>query len=433
MSPFRSIALILMAAVVGSATGHAQMPAWLTLHSELTDEMTQTEQGKFSLFNPEGRLVTVDESVNLLKLDLDLAVKGPYQWGIKGQLSSSAAGSQVNAPGLDVRDLYVHGPAGPFEISAGRKIVKWSNGYAFNPAGLLDPPRDPTDPQDRLNQVRGRDLVQVDYYRGNQTLTAAYSSDGLYRALGSDTATILALRYNILWHALDFSLMMGLRPEGKDVGAFSFTYVVGDRLGLHGELAGTRGSAALLPRSIQTGQQQVLFGQDFTAPLNEDSHSLFLNYLLGMNYTFGSGINVIIEYYHTDEGLSRQDWERFFAQARYSGALVGDPRFPPVVGAYTLPELNLLQAVQTLSRAGVRRDYTLFRVAIPKIGRVEASALALINVADHSFVTVPELSFSVSSRIAAYLRATLFTGNSMSQYGNIPQGPTISLGLRTNF
>ena len=70
-----------------------------------------------------------------------------------------------------VKETYAGLSAGDFDFTAGRKMVRWGTGYAFTAAGVLDPPRDPTNPSDRLNVNQGRDMVKADWVRGPHAFT----------------------------------------------------------------------------------------------------------------------------------------------------------------------------------------------------------------------------------------------------------------------
>ena len=80
---------------------------------------------------------------------------------------------------LHVKETYVGISAGDFDFTAGRKMVRWGTGYAFTSAGVLDPPRDPTNPSDRLNLNQGRDMIKADYVHGPHALTLAWSTAAL--------------------------------------------------------------------------------------------------------------------------------------------------------------------------------------------------------------------------------------------------------------
>ena len=74
-----------------------------------------------------------------------------------------------------VKETYAGLSVGDFDFTAGRKMVRWGTGYAFTAAGVLDPPRDPTNPSDRLNVNQGRDMIKADWMRGHHALTFAWS------------------------------------------------------------------------------------------------------------------------------------------------------------------------------------------------------------------------------------------------------------------
>src|SRR5208282_3413262 len=74
---------------------------------------------------------------------------------------------------LRVKELYTGLSAGDFDFMAGRRMVRWGTGYAFTAAGILDPPRIPTNPTDRLNLNQGRDMVKADWVRGQHALSFA--------------------------------------------------------------------------------------------------------------------------------------------------------------------------------------------------------------------------------------------------------------------
>src|SRR5690242_12620396 len=67
------------------------------------------------------------------------------------------------------------------DVEAGKRLLRWGTGYAFTPTGLLDPPRDATDPQDHLGLNEGMFLARVDAFRGASALTVAVAAPRLDR------------------------------------------------------------------------------------------------------------------------------------------------------------------------------------------------------------------------------------------------------------
>ena len=412
----------------------------LRYRGDLREEVISTAAGDSEL-DPGGRIVGGDEVANRLRLSGDLAWQLSPRWSVKAKAAADALlghDRRLRADHLDsdfvLRDLYLNGSLGRFQLSAGRKILKWSNGYAFSPAGILDPVRDPADPRDRLGRVQGRDMVQLDYYGGSHTVTVAFSTTGRFWSQPMSSEGIVALRYHFVVKGLELSASAGLRPTAKDVGTLGFDYTIGQRIGLHGEVAGTRGTDTLFPRSILPGNQAILFGHDFEAPLRQQRDALYLRYLVGLNYTFGNGLNVIAEYYHADEGLTSGEWDGFIAQADYSRKLFDTGSFPPAFDGRSIPELNLLQAMQVLRRGSVRRDYLFVRAAHALAGgRLKGELLGLIGLNDRSFMLAPEVSFTPASRMLAYIRGTAFIGRPQTEFGSIPTGPSASAGIVISF
>ena len=164
-----------------------------------------------------------------------------------------------------VRETYAGLSAGDFDFTAGRKMVRWGTGYAFTAAGVLDPPRNPTDPADRLNLNEGRDMVKADWVHGSHALTAAWSTAALART-GSNMRDTTAFRYNVLVHGFDTSLIAGNDRGSDSFGALTFTRVVGQAWELHGEAAWREHPAVVLGAKYTLTSGVTLIGEFYTPP-----------------------------------------------------------------------------------------------------------------------------------------------------------------------
>jgi len=171
-----------------------------------------------------------------------------------------------NTSQLRVKETYATLSAGDFDFTAGRKMVRWGTGYAFTAAGVLDPPRNPTDPTDRLNLNEGRDMVKADWVRGSNAISVAWSSAALAPA-NSELHDTTALRYNVLMHGFDTSLIAGHDRGGDSFGGLTFTRVLGQAWELHGE-GMWRAQAAALLGAKYTVRSGVTFIAEFYAPPN---------------------------------------------------------------------------------------------------------------------------------------------------------------------
>ena len=130
------------------------------------------------------------------------------------------------------------------DLTAGRRIEKWGTGYAWNPTGFLNPPKNPADPTDRLSAYRGVDMLKAE----------AFVHDG--------SIAVYAVPH--AWAARAYKLIAGtdvsLVATRGNAGA-SVSRVFGDALELHAEV----------------------------------SHA---QALAGGQYTFPHDVNLVVEVYH---------------------------------------------------------------------------------------------------------------------------------------
>jgi hypothetical protein len=209
-----------------------------------------------------------------------------HRWSVASSLAGVVQTYGDTHPQLRVRETYVGLSAGDFDFTLGRRIVRWGTGLAFTPAGVLDPPRNPTNPTDRLNLNEGRDMFKADYVHGQQAVQVAYSSAALVSGNTNlhDTA---AMRYNVLVHGFDTSLIAAHDRKGDAVGAITFSRVIGQAWEAHGE-AVWRDQAAVVAGGKYTTAMGVSFTGEFytppntaffrdgsVSPLAERQHSLF--------------------------------------------------------------------------------------------------------------------------------------------------------------
>jgi hypothetical protein len=188
--------------------------------------------------------------------------------------SNTAALAQLNAAlepytgtrtQFRVKETYTGLSAGDFDFMAGRRIVRWGTGYAFTPAGVLDPPRDPTNPTDRLNLNQGRDMVKADFVHGPHAFSLAWSTAELAPA-ASNLHDTTAFRYNVLVHGFDTSLIVASERGGDTVGGLTFTRVFGQAWELHGEAAWREQGAILLGGKYTTTWGVSFIGEFYTPP-----------------------------------------------------------------------------------------------------------------------------------------------------------------------
>jgi hypothetical protein len=166
---------------------------------------------------------------------------------------------------LRIKEAYAGLSAGDFDFTLGRRIVRWGTGYAFTALGVLDPPRMPTNPTDRLNLNEGRDMAKADYVHGPHALAVAWSSAALAPA-SANLHDTTAFRYNVLLHGFDTSLIAGNDRGGDAFGGLTFTRVLGEAWEIHGEGAWREHQAVLLGVKYTTPSGITFMGEFFSPP-----------------------------------------------------------------------------------------------------------------------------------------------------------------------
>jgi hypothetical protein len=208
----------------------------------------------------------IPKVLNQVLLEPTFGIKIRDRWTFATNLVGAETTYRDNVAHMRVKETYSGLSAGDFDFLAGRKLVRWGTGYAFTSAGVLDPPRDPTDPGDRINLNEGRDMVKADWVRGQHALTFAWSTAELARK-GMMVRDTTAIRYNVLMRGFDTAFIAGNDRGSDSFGAITFTRVVGQAWEVHGE-ATWREHAAILAGAKYTTNNGITFIGEFYTPPN---------------------------------------------------------------------------------------------------------------------------------------------------------------------
>jgi hypothetical protein len=346
-------------------------------------------------------------------------------------LGFTATSNDLGVPHYDfsVRELALDVSLGEsLDLVAGKKILRWGTGYAFNPTGVVEPQRSPSDPSDRLNQNDGRNLVSLTGFFGKTSITAVYLNDARYANSSFRWGdNELAVRAYSFLGGLDISLVGHYREGDRlEVGANS-SYVIGDNLELHGEILGKRGSSGLYHPIITSDNPAQIFGSYPYLPLFADSRRIFLKTLIGGQYTLEDGVNIALEYYHNSEGLSVQEWQRWMNFVKFQDAVQrGAVPVPPDL--IVPSRMNLLWSLLTLSTRGTMRDYLFARGAYAD-DTWGCEVICFMNANDQSIVAIPTLTWKASLSLSVYVRYTAYAGRDGSEFGSLFTTGSLTLGL----
>ncbi len=373
--------------------------------AHVTDEATLEQPNTSSPFAAAGRGAALLGSNALVA-----AGDGTWDWQRRVKLGAGLLliAPSDDHPELRVREAYARTSVLPWlDVEAGKRLLRWGTGYAFTPTGVLDPPRDATDPQDRLGLNEGMLLVRADAFAGSTAVTIAAAAPRLDRphpATADTPHRLLAMRVRTTITGVEVAGVASAADNQRlSVGA-NFTHVVGRQLEYHGEL--------LLHDDQSTWRERL-------AP--HEPRERRVSGLLGFQYTFDLGLNTIVEYYHDGNGLTSTMWSRLF-----DGALDAQREHA------ALPALAAAGA-GTLNRP-TRQNFLFLRGSRANTdGIILPDLITLVSLDDGGLTLVPTLRLAPTRHLQLYVRALLLTGRSRSAEGSAPVASTISTGLTVLF
>ncbi len=295
------------------------------------------------------------------------------------------------------------------DLQVGRTIEKWGTGYAWNPTGVINPRKNPGDPNDRRGAYRGVDNVRADFLLKdwNVSILAVPEIDWE----GQDGKHLLssgwAFRAYRLVKGVDLSLSASGGSGLPNSQGVSFSGVVGNALELHGEMAVFGDSLRVRPDSGAW-------------VLKSRKHA---DLLLGGQYTFPHSVNLILEYYHAGNGLSPAEWAEY--ERMVDTGLESLGRGNPV---------PLLESNRGFSPLGMARDYMFGRLYwLFHHDKLEAEMLVLSSVRDGSALLRPGISWRIQPNWSLYWLQSEFVGGARTEFGYLQVRRLSDFGLRFHF
>ena len=295
-------------------------------------------------------------------------------------------------------------PATGLSFYVGKKTLLWGKGYAWNPVGFIQRPKDPTDPD--LSR-EGFVMATADYTHSFaegpiQTVGLTSVFIPTTPALNNDFGRVhhddVAGKLYMLVGHTDIDLMaLSGGAKGARYGA-DFSSAVTPALEIHGELA-----------YIADSTKTAFNAAGDPTPVTGDATSD----LLGLNYLTESSTTFILEYYHNGEGFQASEADSFYALAHNAFAQY-----------HSTGNTALLQKVGMLSTMYMRpnpmRNYVNFRVTQKEpfdILYFTPSIAIQANMADHSMVVQPELLYTGFANVELRCRIQANIGPHLTEFG----------------
>ncbi len=275
-------------------------------------------------------------------------------------------------------------PTTNYSLDIGKRTQRWGKGYAWNPVGFIERPKDPSDPQTAREGFNMVSLEGTKTFEGNiRTLTLTSVVVPTYDELNPDFGDTEDLNpaaklYILAWDTDIDLLWLGKGSRPQSIGT-DFSRNLSSELEIHGEWA----KSETIPNS----------------------------FLLGSRYLTENEVTWIIEYFHNGRGFSTAELDSYYA-------LLYEAISPDATSAQLQKARQLMQSGYNKANSGQNHLYLRVSANQPFDWLYTTPALTLIShLDDGSFQITPEISYTGFSNIELRARAILLSGDPHSEFG----------------
>ena len=303
-------------------------------------------------------------------------------------------------------------------VDVGKRVQRWGKGYAWNPVGFIERPKDASDPQ---SSREGFVMASAEWTKsfggpvsavGLSGFVVPTDAKGLNQDFGAGDDLNPAARLYLLAWDTDVDVLWrgkGARPESF---GFDFSRNVSSALEVHGEWA----------RFLDTPRSTVS-----ASGVTQQTASDATSWLLGLRYLTQSEVTWIVEYYRNGNGFDARQLDDYYS---YLDTALAD-------GAAPMLEDKARKIAQSgYARASPGTNYLYAKASIPEpFGWVYGAAAltAMSNLDDHSWQLVPEVSYTGFNNVELRARAFVVEGASHTEFGEKPASRRLEVYARFFF
>jgi len=304
-------------------------------------------------------------------------------------------------------------------LEAGKRTLRWGKGYAWNPIGFVERPKDPNDPE-LAREGLGMASADVIFNREGPLQTVAFTpvllpvSNDVNSDFGAHGHLNPSAKLYLLYRDTDIDFAW--QGKGSRPGRFGvdFSRNITSNFEVHGEWARIRQFAKPVTDSA---------GRVTTEAGNATS------YLLGLRYLTEGDTTWIAEYYRNGTGYSERQSQQFyqFVDTAYT-------QYQQTGSSAQMQKA--LSLAPSYGRPNAGRDYLYVRAQQKDaLGVVyfQPSVTAMMNMEDRSFQVTPELLYTGVKNLDLRLRLFLLEGGSGTDFGEKQNSRKLEVYVRYYF
>jgi len=346
----------------------------------------------------------------LYQTEFDLKVEGSYQISIvklyarlNGDFYYNKEEDWVNDSRTE--EAYVSLlPAPSITLDAGKKVLKWGKGYAWNPAAFFSRSKDIEDPDTTLEGyyvVTGDLIKSMDGVLKTIALTPVVLpvSSNINDEWGTEREVVWGGKLYLFAFDTDLDIMFLSGEEVEERFGVDFSKNISTNFEIHGE-------AAIILDYVKyiTDQQGNLAEKKY------DSKS----YLLGIRYLTSHDTTYIFEYFRNGQGYTSDEMKDYFT-------LIEDG-YQEYINIGSMAKLSKSREYgsQFYNKQTVMEDYLYLKVSQKEpfdILYFTPSVTCLYNINDKSGSIMPQITYTPITNLELELRATFLLGKNYTEFG----------------
>jgi len=305
-------------------------------------------------------------------------------------------------------------------LEAGKRVTKWGRGFAWNPVGFVERPKDPTDP----------DLAREGFWMVTGDFVRSFTDAGPLQTLGV-TPVLLPVTSDL---NTDFG------PRDTNAAIKLYALVADTDIGLYALAGGSRSARFGADFARNLASNLVVYGEAAwlsaverqvigasNRPRRESDEAV--SAVLGLRWLSESELTVIVEYYRNGPGFTNREYGRFLS---FADAAVDAFNATGAQGTF--------QQAQRLAPAYQRpqplRDYLFLRLSQKEPFNwlyVTPAVTVIADVAGRSVSLAPEITYTGFSNVELRLRGVVNAGARDTDFGARPANARVELRARFFF
>lgn len=318
---------------------------------------------------------------------------------------------------VDLFEAYArYSPSLNTSLQLGKSVFNWGKGYAFNPAGFVNPLKDPENPELAQAGILSANVEYIKSFSSDvlQTFSAQAiiipESNPINNRFGEVKYTDVAAKFYFLFLDTDIDLMIYQGSRTPKRYGFDFSRNIKENLEVHAEFSLTRNANSYF---IDNGI------------LNRE-HGDVYNSLIGIRYLNEWNTTIIAEYYRNGFGMSGSEFDSY-RNFLNNGIAMGTP----VAIQQTLSTSQAYFKSNTLMR-----DYLYIKLTQPEpfdLLYFTPSVYTIYNLQDNSFLFSTNITYKPETNIEFIIWHTYMFGEETSEFGSRQIEQKIELWMRAYF